>query len=134
MKFEDYLVIAGILALAVFLFCLKLMACVGFAYGLLWGGNYLAGVWGDFPVSAYEIEVTHILIGALFIAVLLRSAPDLQSPINDLDRSVSYAVGGVEQRAHDIFLKLDSLDEIRSSLEFIQQELTDIRNDIENRD
>lgn len=133
MKADDYVAIFLVLLFAAVLVIIKLLVCIALAYGLLWGGDYLAGVWEKFPLKPYEIEVTHVLLGALLFAILLHAGPDIKGPVDRLDKSLSYAVGGVEQKAHEITLKLDVLDDIRSSVDSIQLEVAEIKSELDSR-
>ena len=133
MRADDYVAILLMLLITALLVIIKLLVCIALAYGLLWCGDYLAVVWDEFPLEPYEIEVTHVLVATLLFAILLHAGPDIKSPIDRLDRSLSYALGGVEQKAHEITLKLDVLDDIRSSVDSIQLEVSLIKSDLDSR-
>lgn len=133
MKSDNYFAIFLMLLFTAMLVTIKLLICVALAYGLLWGGDYIAEVWAAFPLQPYEIEVSHVLVGALLFAVFLHAGPDIKGPIDRLDRSISYAIGGVEQKAHEITLKLDVLDDIRSSVDALQSEVALIKSELDSR-
>jgi hypothetical protein len=131
---KDNIIISGLLALGVLLIPLAVVVLLSLSYGMLFVINYFLENSALIKLAPFNIEITHILLGAVFLAVMFKSDSQSSKAIEKLEKSLSYDVNNITSKIEALSIDLSELEHINRNLESIDSSVEDIRREIESDD
>lgn len=124
---KDNFIISGLLALGILLIPLGVIVLLATSYGMLFGINFFLESTTLINLAPLKIEITHVLLGAVFLAVMFKSDSPSSNAIEKLEKSVSYDLSNISYKIEQVSTELNELEDIRRSVESIDSNVDDIR-------
>tara|TARA_B110000196_G_C20667353_1_gene440236 strand:- start:103 stop:516 length:414 start_codon:yes stop_codon:yes gene_type:complete len=131
---KDNLLISGLLALSILLIPLAVVILLVTSYGMLFGINYFLEHTALINLSPFKIQITHVLLGAVFLSIMFKSNSQSTNAIEKLESSVSYDLNSISHKIDQLSTELNELVDIRQSVESIDSNISDIRIEKVNGD
>jgi hypothetical protein len=131
---KDNIIISGLLALGILSIPVAVVVLLSLSYGMLFGINYFLENSALIKLAPFNIEIIHILLGAVFLAVMFKSDNQSSKAIEQLEKSLSYDLNNITSKIEALSIDLSELEHINRNLESIGSTAEDIRREIESTD
>jgi hypothetical protein len=132
LSMKDNIIISSLLALGIILIPLGVVVLLSLSYGMLFGINYLLESSVVINLAPFKIEITHVLLGAVFLAVMFKSDSQSSKAIEHLEKSLSSELNNLTSKMETLSIDLTELQDINRNLESIENHVGDIRREIES--
>ena len=129
-KMKDNLLVSGIVALGLLAIPIGICFTLILSYGMLHGINYFLINTAYTSISPIDINAFHVLLGAIFIAILFRNDSQTSRSIEKLEESISFRLRRIDEKLEHMAHNLNNLEEISHSISTIESNTNDINYEL----
>ncbi len=127
---KDNLFISGIVAIGILAIPIGICFTLLFSFGMLHGMNYFLINTTYTNISPIEINAFNVLLGAIFIAILLKNDSATSRAIEKLDESLSFRLHKIDEKLEAMTHDLNNLGEMSNSISTIEGNTNDINYEL----
>ena len=124
---KDNFLLGGVVILAIIVGILALLLLVTISYGFLIGINYFLTEYELVAMQPFNIEITHVLLTAIFISISVVATSNYGQDIRTLEKSLSAELFSLHRTVEEMSFKFSELEEIRMTLNSIDGSLDEIK-------